>query len=114
MKRSRRGTRVIVLGDGPQMQRSADPALVKMMVRAHSWLARLTSGEATALCEIARAERVTSSYVARVVHLACLAPDIVEAVLEGRQPVELTAERLGRMLPLPLDWAEQREALGFV
>jgi hypothetical protein len=114
LKRSRRGTQVIVLGDGPQMQRPADPSLVKMMVRAHSWLAKLTSGEATALGDIARAERVTSSYVARIVHLAFLAPDIVEAVIDGCQPVELTAKRVGRMLPLPLDWAEQRRALGFV
>jgi site-specific DNA recombinase len=114
LKRSRRGTQVIVLGDGPQMQRPADPSLVKMMVRAHRWLAKLTSGEATALGDIARAERVTSSYVARTVHLAFLAPDIVEAMLDGRQPVELTAKRLGRMLPLPLDWAEQRRALGVV
>jgi hypothetical protein len=73
----------------------------------------LTTREAAGLRTIAEAEKVTSSYIARVLHLAFLAPDIAEAVLDGRQPPELTADRLIRMLPLPLTWAEQRIALGF-
>ena len=56
---------------------------------------------------------VTSSYAARVLHLAFLAPDIIEAIIDGRQPPELTADRLFRALPLPLDWAGQCLALGF-
>ena len=48
-----------------------------------------------------------------MIPLAFLAPDIVEAIIEGRQPVELTAARLKRMRHLPASWAEQRRFLGF-
>jgi len=52
-------------------------------------------------------------YFTRVLRLAYLAPDIVEAVVRGRQPVELMANRLVSMQYLPLDWPGQRECLGF-
>jgi hypothetical protein len=51
--------------------------------------------------------------VSRILPLAFLAPDIVEAILDGRQPPELTAARLKRMRDLPLDWQQQRRYLGF-
>jgi len=51
--------------------------------------------------------------VSRILPLALLAPDIVEAILKGRQPVELTAARLKR-IRLPLSWVEQRRLLGFM
>ena len=51
--------------------------------------------------------------ISRVLPLAFLAPDIVEAILDGRQPPELTAARLKRMRNLPLDWQQQRRYLGF-
>ncbi len=51
--------------------------------------------------------------VSRTLPLGLLAPDIVEAILAGRQPVELTAKRLKRIRDLPVSWAEQRRALGF-
>ena len=57
--------------------------------------------------------RVSSSYFTRVLRLAYLAPDIVEAVVRGRQPVDLMANQLVRMQDLPLDWPSQREYLGF-
>ena len=53
------------------------------------------------------------SYVTRMLRLSFLAPDIVAAILKGKQPAELTASRLARWKNLPLDWAEQRKALGF-
>ena len=61
---------------------------------------------------IAKEENIGSSYVTRLVYLGCLSPDIVETILSGRQPPELSAERLVRMVPLPLDWREQRKLLG--
>ena len=51
--------------------------------------------------------------VSRRLPLAFLAPDIVTAILEGRQPIELTAARMIRIRDLPLSWAEQRQVLGF-
>jgi hypothetical protein len=56
---------------------------------------------------------VNASYFTRVLRLAYLAPDIVEAIIEGRQPPELTANKLIRVKSLPIDWPGQREALGF-
>ena len=55
---------------------------------------------------LATQEEVTNAYVCRLLPLTCLASDIVEAVLDGRQQPELTMARL--MKPFPLEWAEQR------
>jgi hypothetical protein len=57
--------------------------------------------------------RTTPLYVARLIPLAFLAPDIVEKILSGAQPVDLTTDELTKRIDLPLDWAEQRGALGF-
>jgi hypothetical protein len=88
-----------------------NPALLKALARAHSWVARLLSGEASSIRAIAQAEGLTRRYVARIVPLAFLAPDITEAILEGSQPQDLTAAKLCQ--PLPLAWPEQRRTLGF-
>ena len=70
--------------------------------------------EATARLKTkASAEGVTRRYVARLIPLAFLAPDIVEKILSGAQPVDLTTDELTKRIHLPLDWAEQRGALGF-
>lgn len=50
----------------------------------------------------------------RKVPLALLAPDITEAILDGRQPLDLSLERLLSLMPLPLSWVEQRSVLGFL
>jgi hypothetical protein len=63
--------------------------------------------------DLARCEGADPGDVSRILPLAFLAPDIVEAVLDGRQPIELTAARLKRMRDLPLEWAQQRQRLGF-
>ena len=65
------------------------------------------------LKEVARQEDVVSSYVTRLLRLSYLAPDIIAAILKGSQPAELTASRLAQLKNLPLDWAEQRNALSF-
>ena len=92
--------------------RAPDAKLVALVAKAHDWLSRLTSGRCDSVQVIAQEEKVTSSYVTRVVYLGCLAPDIVEQITTGQHPVDLTAKRLIRMVPLPLDWEEQRRLLG--
>jgi hypothetical protein len=72
----------------------------------------LQSGEAR-LTETSRSVGISRSYLTRLARLAFLAPDIVCAILEGRQPAQLTAARMIRITQLPLDWSEQRKALGF-
>jgi site-specific DNA recombinase len=56
---------------------------------------------------------ITASYATRLVRLAFLAPDIVAAILAGKQPAGLTANKLMADTRLPLDWRDQRTALGF-
>jgi hypothetical protein len=56
---------------------------------------------------------VNASYFTRVLRIAYLAPDIIEAIVEGRQPPDLTANKLVRLKKLPLSWPDQRQALGF-
>jgi site-specific DNA recombinase len=88
-----------------------NPTLVKALARAHSWVARLLSGQASSIQAIARAERLTGRYVARIIPLAFLAPDITEAILEGSHPRDLTLAKLCQRLPLA--WPQQRRTLGF-
>jgi hypothetical protein len=64
------------------------------------------------VCRRSREERVTGSYVARVIQLAFLAPDIVQKIQRAEHPLELNAQGLLRVVPLPLAWDEQRSLLG--
>jgi hypothetical protein len=85
---------------------SRDETLVKALVRAHRWRRRIESGQARSVTDLAEQEGVTDAYVCRLLPLTCLAPDIVEAILNGRQPKELRlAELLGNG---PVAWEEQR------
>jgi hypothetical protein len=88
-----------------------NPALIKGLVRAHQWFDQLRAGHASSIRQIALTERLTERYVARILQLAFLAPDIQEAILHGRQPPDLTIEHLRP--PLPLTWSAQRQRLGF-
>jgi hypothetical protein len=90
-----------------------DPALVKAIVRGRQWFEQLASGQAKSFVAIAKAEGMSERYVAHLIPLAFLAPDIVARILSGTQPVDLTTEVLTKRTDLPLAWAEQRELLGF-
>ena len=88
-----------------------DETLVKALVRADRWRRRIESGRAKSITDLAEQEGVTAAYVCRLLPLTCLAPDIVEAVLGGRQPNGLRlAEMLGNG---PLVWNAQRETWSF-
>ena len=110
----RRGveTRLVICNDA-RSGATRDPKLIQLIARGHVWFEQIKSGQRKSVEEIARTEKVDASDVTRALPLAFLAPSIVEAILAGNQPIELTAERLRRLAPLPYDWAEQRGALGF-
>jgi hypothetical protein len=94
----------------PARKPSRDETLIKALVRAHRWRRRIESGQARSVTDLAEREGVTALYVCRLLPLTCLAPDIVEAILDGRQPKGLRlAEMLGKG---PLAWKEQRSAWG--
>src|SRR6202171_6308993 len=94
-----------------QNERSrCDPTLIKAIARGRAWFEELAAGRARSLRELAERDGITRRYIRRLVDLAFLSPELVEAILQGRQPVELTATRLTQ-LDLPLDWTEQRGLL---
>jgi hypothetical protein len=100
----------MVVDDGSEPA-NVDPVLVRLLVRAHAIRARLLEDPSLTLREIAADEGVVGSYVSRLVRLAFLAPDIATAILNGRHPPQLTANRLMDDTRLPLDWRAQRELL---
>jgi site-specific DNA recombinase len=87
-----------------------DPALIKAIARGRAWFEELATGRARSLQELAKREGITRRYIRRLLCLAFLSPELVEAILQGRQPVELTATRLSE-LDLPMDWTEQHRLL---
>jgi site-specific DNA recombinase len=100
----------MVVEDGSEPA-NVDPVLVRLLLRAHVIRARLLQESSLPLKEIAAEEGISSSYVTRLLRLAFLAPDIVTAILNGRHPPQLTANRLMDDTRLPLDWTAQRELL---
>jgi ParB-like chromosome segregation protein Spo0J len=80
--------------------------MVKPIARALRWREMLENGTHATIAEIGAAEKINESYVGRVLRLTLLAPDIVEAILNGRQPTELKLEDL--LKRFPVGWREQR------
>jgi hypothetical protein len=110
----RRGGRKLVLApDGTADTRAMhcpriDNAMVKAIARAFRWREMLENGTHATIAEIAAVEKINESYVGRVLRLTLLAPAIVEAILGGRQPADLTLAAL--MKPFAIGWTEQRNA----
>ena len=84
--------------------------MIKAIARAFRWQKLLENGTYGCLEDVARAEKINASFVSRVVRLALLAPDIVEAILAGRQPASLALKDL--IAPFPVEWAGQRVQFG--
>jgi len=111
--RRRGGRKEIVVSQGlPRRRRSArrtHSALVLAVIRGHCWKELLESGRYASIDALAARMGVDSSYIGRHLNLALLAPDIVEAILMGREPDGLTLEKLYQA---PVLWEEQRRMLG--
>jgi hypothetical protein len=113
MRFQRRGGRKrIVAPDGseivPTSKPQPDGTLVKALARAWRWQRLLDDGVYASVSEIGEAENISKSYVSRILRLALLAPDIVEAIVAGQPDQALMLERLER--PLPAGWEEQRQS----
>jgi site-specific DNA recombinase len=109
----RRGVETRLVVNNSSAPIKPDEKLVELVVQARRWFDDLKTGTAASVHDLAKRDGADPGDVSRVLPLAFLAPDIVEAILDGRQPTELTAARLKRMRDLPLDWAQQRRHLGF-
>ena len=109
--RRRGGRKVVIVPDGTEAPvvgaARIDSTLVKALARAFRWRRMLESGVVSTVGEIAVREKINKSYVSRVLRLTLLSPDIVEAILDGRQPEGMTLP--GLMEPFPVEWASQRQ-----
>ncbi|WP_395698202.1 hypothetical protein [Methylocella sp.] len=85
-----------------------------MPARAHETRARLVENPVLSVHDLAREQGLSAAHLYMVLRLAFLAPDIVAAIVEGRQPAQLSAKTLMRRAAhLAADWSEQRKLLGF-
>jgi hypothetical protein len=104
------GRKIIILPehatDSQVLRTRADPALVKALARAHRWKRLLKEGQHASLTELAKSERIDRGYLGRMLLLTLLAPDIIEIILDGRQPAAVTLPRL--LKAFPMAWSEQR------
>ena len=85
--------------------------MLKPLIMAHRWRRRIESGKARSITDLAAQEKVTIAYVCRVLNLTCLAPDIVSAILDGRQPRGLSVNAM--LKEVTAGWARQRQAWEF-
>ncbi len=101
----RGGRKAMVTPGVLALERRQDLTLIKAVARAFRWRRMLETGRFGTINELAAAEKINPSYVSRVLRLTLLAPDIVEAILDGRQPEGITLPRL--MEPITTCWPEQ-------
>ena len=110
----RRGVEMrLVLGSGASKEARVDRVLLKEVARARRCFEALLSGRAASVEAAAALEGIDKSYVSRLLPLAFLSPDIVQAIVRGSQPAHMTAKALIQRIDLPLDWLAQRQTLGF-
>ena len=115
----RRQNRKLLIPPTPESAAAAvgglDAPMIKTLGKAFYWKRLLEEGRYPTTTDLARALKLEPGWVAEVLRLTLLAPDIVEAILDGRQPRHLNLHTLrGRQDLLPRDWDEQRRLLGFI
>ena len=102
----RGGRKEMQMPDGASSQRKMDNTLVKALARAFRWKRMLESGEFMTIAELAERERIAPSYMTRVMRLTLLTPDIVEEIVQGRQPPD--AQLADFLEPFPAEWDQQQ------
>lgn len=106
----RGGRKEVQLPEGSTQSRRPDSTLVKALARAFRWKRLLESGEFVTIAELAEREGIAFSYMTRVLRLTLLAPEIVEAILNGTQGPKVTLKCV--LVPIPRDWNEQADRFG--
>lgn len=111
--RKRSGRREIIVPDGLDSTQDSAPdyheALVIAISRAHRWKKMLDEGRYSSVAELAQAVKINRHYLARLLRLTLLAPDIIEAILDGREPDGMSLEKLRK--PMSLVWREQAKMI---
>jgi hypothetical protein len=112
--RRRGGKAVIVLPNGDRAieRREAliDNAMVKLLARGHRWHRKLFDGTHASIEDLAKSESISPSFVSRILRLAYLSPTVIEAILDGKYPAQLTMKDL--MEPFPMEWDAQARHFG--
>ena len=114
LRRFGREIRMQIDRTDPFLTTKPDARLLKLLIKARRFNTVLVRSDGVPFAQVADRESVSPSYFTRVLRLSFLAPDIIQAILDGRQPRDLTADKLLAHSRLPLGWHEQRTALGFV
>lgn len=105
-----RGGRKAIISPGVlEVERRHDVTLIKAVARAFRWLRMLETGRFATIRELAAAEKINASYVSRILRLTLLAPDVVEAILDGQQPEGMTLP--GLMEGVAVEWGQQRRSI---
>jgi hypothetical protein len=113
LRRSGREIKMRIDATDPFATAKPDARLIKLLIRARRFNAALVRSEGVPFAALAEREGVSPSYFTRLVRLSYIAPDIIQAILDGRQPRNLTPDKLLAHSRLPLAWHDQRTALGF-
>ena len=108
------GRKLVIVPDGEgvpvRAKATPDDTLLKALARAHRWKRMLETGQVASLNELSETEKINPSYLSRIYRLTLLAPDIVETILDGRQPRTLQLADL--MDDMPVEWDRQRKRYG--
>lgn len=114
----RHSSKLIVPPAGQKFVRTTstfDLPLIRTIGKAFYWQRMIDTGEVANATELARRFRLEPGWVSEVLRMTRLAPDIIRAVLDGRQPRHLNLHALrGRQAEVPLNWQEQRQLFGFL
>ena len=106
----RRGNNVEIRhvgSSGDSSAASPDRALLKALIRAYRWRKELESGACKSIAQIANREKANECYIGKLLQLTFLAPNIIDAILDGRQTERLSLSSI-RKTSLPIDWSQQR------
>jgi len=103
----RGGRKEMQLPEGATQSRRTDSSLIKALARAFRWKRMLESGEFATIAGLAEREGIAPSYMTRVLRLTLLSPDIIEAILDGKQGPAMTLARV--LEPFPMAWSAQQE-----
>ncbi|MEQ8398481.1 hypothetical protein [Thalassobaculum sp.] len=112
MRRIGKGHSLVINGT-QVVNRKPDPALVRLLQQAQRYRDLILAGDGRTMAEIAEEVGVGASYFSRIVRFGFLAPDIVRSILDGSQPIGLSAKKLSLGVTLPAEWDAQKKLLGF-
>ena len=112
LKRVGMATKLLIEGEAKHPRTAPDRSLLRLLAQAHQFRALVLQGGGKSITALAAEAGVGASYFTRVLRLGFLAPDVVTAILQGRQPPELNAKQLSLHIRLPIGWTDQVAALG--